>query len=138
MEVWTWRLHNTTSIWDKLGSYTWSSFWAQGECCLWSLFGMKKPMHFFIRSVVVELSKILSAALNNTTLKCLIGRKFHGDDSRSKLGEIIRKVLIHIIAFTFWDFFPLFEMVGYTYRLNCMHGNFEEFDLLLQLENWRA
>lgn len=86
-----------------------------------------------LRGNAMDLSEMLCVALNNIASRCIFRRKFRIDNRRSKLGEIVKRVLIQFIAFTFHDYFPrlrwLDVLTGIIVRLN---ATFRELDHLLE------
>lgn len=81
----------------------------------------------------VDLSEMLFATLYNISSRCIFGQKFQEGDSRSKFGEITKRVMTQFTALNFGDFFPRLRwmdaVTGFTARLN---ATFREFDDILE------
>ncbi|KAJ1391907.1 Cytochrome P450 [Sesbania bispinosa] len=68
----------------------------------------------------VNLSEMLISTSNNVVCKCALGRKYAGG-SYDKVKELARNVMVHLMAFTVRDYFPLLGWI------DVLSGKIREF-----------
>nr|XP_048330627.1 cytochrome P450 71A1-like [Ziziphus jujuba var. spinosa] len=93
-----------------VGFAPYSEYWRQGrKVCVLELLSLRRVLSFeFVREEetgelvrklryasargnMVNLSELLIATSNNIVARCILGRRFQGDDGKSKFGELIRR-----------------------------------------------
>lgn len=134
-----------------VGFSPYNEYWRQArKVCVLELLTMKRVLSFeftrneeteelvckirkaSVREEVVDLSEVLIATLNNIASRCILGRKFHEDDNRSKFGEIAKRVTIQFNTFTFGDFFPYLKWMDVIMgSIASFNSTFRELDILL-------
>ncbi|XP_024025594.1 cytochrome P450 71A1-like [Morus notabilis] len=79
----------------------------------------------------INLSELLIAASNNILSRCVLGRNFADQDGPSRFGELSRKIVENMVAFSVGDFFPsltwLDNLTGLIGRLNLMFKEVDTF-----------
>ncbi|XP_028765147.1 cytochrome P450 71A1-like [Neltuma alba] len=78
----------------------------------------------------VNLSELLIATSNDIVCKCVLGDKFN-TDANTRIGELARKVMINLMAFSVGDYFPSFRWVdsvtGLLPRLKAIFRELDDF-----------
>ena len=78
----------------------------------------------------VNLSEMLMATSNNIISRCLLGQKFE-EGGKSTFGNLSRRVMAHLGAFCFGDFFPFWGWTDIlTGFISILKIIFREFDAL--------
>ncbi|KAI9108778.1 hypothetical protein K1719_020083 [Acacia pycnantha] len=80
----------------------------------------------------VNMSRLIIATSNNIVCRCLLGQKFETADGKYSFGDSARKVMVHMTAFSFGNFFPslgwMDVVTGLIPRIN---ATFREIDAFL-------
>ncbi|KAK4264410.1 hypothetical protein QN277_025589 [Acacia crassicarpa] len=80
----------------------------------------------------VNMSRLIIATSNNIVCRCLLGQKFETADGEYSFGDSARKVMVHMTAFSFGNFFPSLRwmdvVTGLIPRIN---ATFREIDAFL-------
>lgn len=80
----------------------------------------------------VNMSQLIIATSNNIVSRCLLGQKFDTADGKYSFGDLARKVMVHMTAFSFGNFFPSLRwmdvVTGLIPRIN---ATFREIDAFL-------
>ncbi|KAI9108847.1 hypothetical protein K1719_020152 [Acacia pycnantha] len=80
----------------------------------------------------VNMSRLIIATSNNIVTRCLLGQKFETADGKYSFGDSARKVMVHMTAFSFGNFFPSLRwmevVTGLIPRINT---TFREIDAFL-------
>ncbi|XP_028791829.1 cytochrome P450 71A1-like [Neltuma alba] len=86
----------------------------------------------------VNMSQMIIATSNNIVSRCLLGQKFDAADGKSSFGEVARKVMVQMAAFSFGNFFPSLRwmdvVTGLIPKLNATFRELDAFfdDVLAQ------
>lgn len=135
-----------------IGFSPYNEYWRQGrKVCILELLSLKRVLSFgFVREDetaglvgklrdasarenTVNLSEMLIATSNNTISRCILGRKFQEDDSKSKFGEVAKRVMIQFATFSFGDFFPRLSWLdNLTGLISSLRATFQELDTFLE------
>ncbi|GMN68913.1 hypothetical protein TIFTF001_037966 [Ficus carica] len=88
----------------------------------------------------INLSQMLSDASNNIISRCILGQSYRAEDgSLSKLGELSKRVMVELIAFSVGDFFPSLKWVdfvrGFLARLGSTFRELDAFNNCLVQEH---
>ncbi|KAI9108797.1 hypothetical protein K1719_020102 [Acacia pycnantha] len=80
----------------------------------------------------VNMSRLIIATSNKIVTRCLLGQKFETADGKYSFGDSARKVMVHMTAFSFGNFFPSLRwmevVTGLIPRINT---TFREIDAFL-------
>ncbi|KAK4264416.1 hypothetical protein QN277_025595 [Acacia crassicarpa] len=77
----------------------------------------------------INMSEMIIAASNDIVSRCLLGHKFETADGKSRFGEVARKVMAHMTAFSFGDFFPSLRWMDFvTGLIPKLNATFRELD----------
>ncbi|XP_050254723.1 phenylacetaldehyde oxime monooxygenase CYP71AN24-like [Quercus robur] len=124
-------------------------YWRQAKkICVLKLLSLKRVQSFqYVREEVVEesikkirdsclkgasinLSEIIIATLKNIVTRCVFGQKFE-DNGKSKIGELPRRVMVLLAAFSLGDFFPYLRWIdvltGFIPSLKSTFGEIDAF-----------
>ncbi|KAK4264426.1 hypothetical protein QN277_025605 [Acacia crassicarpa] len=78
----------------------------------------------------VNLSELLIAKSNDLVCECVLGDKFN-TEGNIRIGELARKVMVNLMAFSVGDYFPLLRWVdaltGLVSRLKAIFGELDYF-----------
>ncbi|XP_028765155.1 cytochrome P450 71A1-like [Neltuma alba] len=78
----------------------------------------------------VNLTDLLIASSNNIVSKCALGDQFN-TEANTRIGELARKVMINLLAFSVGDYFPSFRWVdvltGLVPRLKAIFRELDDF-----------
>ena len=79
----------------------------------------------------LDLSKMLIGTSNNIVSRCIFGQRFEEETGQSMFGELSRKLLRQLVAFSLADFFPSLRWIdvarGFIARLNAISREFDSF-----------
>jgi cytochrome P450 len=71
---------------------------------------IKKIRESCNKGASVNLSEMLMATSSDIVSRCVLGQKFEEEEGKSKFGHLSRRIMEHLGAFCFGDFFPFFGM----------------------------
>ncbi|KAK4264421.1 hypothetical protein QN277_025600 [Acacia crassicarpa] len=78
----------------------------------------------------VNMSELLIATSNDIVCKCVLGNKFNAREN-TRIGELARKVMINLTAFSVGDYFPSLRWVdfvtGLIPRLKAIFAELDDF-----------
>ena len=79
----------------------------------------------------LDLSQMLIGTSNNIASRCILGQRFEDETGRSTFGELSRKLMRQLVAFSLADFFPSLRWIdvarGFIARLNAISREFNSF-----------
>ncbi|XP_054786242.1 phenylacetaldehyde oxime monooxygenase CYP71AN24-like [Prosopis cineraria] len=77
----------------------------------------------------VNISQMVIATSNNIVSRCLLGEKFEAGDGKSSFGNLARKVMVLLAAFSFGNFFPSLRWMDFvTGLIPKLNATFRELD----------
>ncbi|KAF3436746.1 hypothetical protein FNV43_RR19495 [Rhamnella rubrinervis] len=84
-----------------------------------------------VNGSTINIGETLIAVINNIVSRCVLGKTFMEEDGRSRIGELMREVMVLLGAFSFGDLFPLLKWMdvvsGLAGCLNTTSRRLDEF-----------
>ncbi|KAE8009552.1 hypothetical protein FH972_005983 [Carpinus fangiana] len=92
---------------------------------------MKKIRKSCSKGNSVDLSKMLMATSNNIVSRCVLGKTFEEEEGKSTFEHLSRRIMVHLGAFCFGDFFPFLGWIDVlTGFIPSLKATFRELDAL--------
>ncbi|XP_062178170.1 cytochrome P450 71A1-like [Alnus glutinosa] len=132
-----------------VGFSPYGEYWRQArKICVLKLLSLKRVQSFqYVREEEIEalikkirescnkgasvnLSEMLMATSNNIVSRCVLGQKFE-EEGKSTFGHLSRRIMEHLGAFCFGDFFPFLGWIDVlTGFIPSLKATFRELDAL--------
>ena len=92
---------------------------------------MKKMRKSCSKGDSVNLSGMLMATSNNIVSRCVLGKTFEEEEGKSTFEHLSRRIMVHLGAFCFGDFFPFLGWIDVlTGFIPSLKATFRELDAL--------
>ncbi|KAK6924769.1 Cytochrome P450 [Dillenia turbinata] len=84
-----------------------------------------------VEKVPVNLSELIISTANNIICRCVLGKKYEGDEAGTGFGQVSLKAMDLMLAFSFREFFPFIgwmdNFTGYNRKLKEIFNEMDGF-----------